>query len=127
MRDTSCRSLFLDQDEGSGRDLVEEIQDFLVEHFDAPRTAGLTDFFLVIGAVDVDQAVVAVTSRARIMAHFESAQPHESSGDQVFLLLLSVQFPILLSEAEAVAKHGSKRFAVTDFIGYDMETGWRTE
>jgi hypothetical protein len=66
----------------AGSDFLEKLNDVAVAHEDAPSADRLTDPVLVLGAMDIDVAVVGVDVASRIDSRFQSAEPEDPARDE---------------------------------------------
>jgi hypothetical protein len=81
--------LIRDQNHVAIPDLFVEFDDFEISHQHAAGAERFAEAVLVIGAVDVDVALVGIDVAAAIDARFEAAQPEDATGDEIVVLVAS--------------------------------------
>lgn len=81
----------------------------------------------MVGAVDIDVALVAVAARAGILAFLKSAEPENPAGYKILYRFLARVFGVMLPSRLAPLEDHAFGFIRTDFIGYGMEPGRRAE
>lgn len=117
----------LDENEVAFLGPVEELDHFLVSKLNTACAGERADFVLVIGAVEIDVALVGVATGALVVPRFQSFQPKDAGSDEVFLLLRFWQIPVAFADVDASFENGPDKGAVADLFGDSVEAGGRAE
>lgn len=70
-------------------DSLKKLDYLLIQHFHAAPAEGLADAIFVVGAVDVDVALVAIVAGTGVVAGFEASQAEDATGDEITLGFLA--------------------------------------
>ena len=103
-------------------DCVEESDDIDVAQFDATPAEGLADTIFMIGAVDIDVALVAVAAVPAVLAGFQAAEPNDTGGNQVATLFLLGVIGKMLTGGDAAFKDHAQWFAIADLVGQCVQS-----
>ena len=111
-----------DQDLIADADLFVKFDDLVIAHEHAARAEGLADPVFVVGAVDVDVALIGIDVPALIDARFEAPEPEDAAGDEVFVVGFSFQdLEVVSPGGHAGFKNHAGRLAGSDALGDFVE------
>lgn len=117
----------LDVDVVAFVDEVEEVDDFFVGELDAATTGGLTDFVFVVGAVEIDVAIMTVATGAVVMAAFEAFEPEDAGGYEVGFLLFIAELAVGFAYLDATFEDCPEWGVFANFLGDAMQSGGGAE
>jgi len=109
----------------SARDALKKLDHFCIQHFHATTAEGLADAVFMVGAMDVDVAVVAVARGPSVAPGFQSAEPEYAAGDQVTLGILACVFGKVLAGGYAALEDHPAGLALADLVSNLVEAGRR--
>ena len=114
-------------DHVSGAHLIEQADNFDIIHLHAATTLWRAQLIFMIGAVDIDVALVSIDFTAGVHPWFLSAQPENSRSDQILRVLFVVEFIEMFADIYSPFENRSRRRPGADFLRNAVQSAWRAE